>query len=327
MNALTILILAGLGFTALWCILSYSALVQYELYRISRLIRHPLQWMLRHRPPPAMTRKEFVRQFNEGLRVGYRLTAMGRFAEDDTDNQFAIMNTVYSAVSQQRKALQGSIDASSDRLTTKINQLMTLCQNLDRKVADNQSVLIVRGIKLEEEHNTTQRWAQSIRDDVLQNQQTLADIRSSVRKILKQINGGPVLADFDGDETGGGDRHGDGAAGHQDRPADGANQEDGATGGAISKIGGAAARTGGGGHSDSSIEAIETDSLTNPAAADHIMRLLDRDSKRNKTLRWYPTATASAAPPPPVVKKEPGLLGTFNKTVSCLKSEDETTKE
>ena len=102
-----------------------------------------------------MTRKEFVRQFNEGLRVGYRLTAMGRFTEDDTDNQFAIMNTVYSAVSQQRKALQNSIDTSSDRITTKINQLTTLCQNLDRKVADNQSVLIVRGIKLEEEHNTT----------------------------------------------------------------------------------------------------------------------------------------------------------------------------
>ena len=327
MHALTILTIAGLCFYALWSILSYSGHAQFEFYRLSRLIRHPFQRWLGHRPPPAMRRREFIRQFYEGNRVGYRLTAMGRLTEDDADIQLGIMNTVYSAVSQQRKALQGTIDSSSDRLTTKINQLMTLCQNLDRKVADNQSVLIVRGIKLEEEHNTTQRWAQSIRDDVLQNQQTLAEIRSSVRKILKQINGGPVLADFNGDETGGGDRHGDGAAGHQDRPADGANQEDGATGGTISKIGGAATRTGGGGHSDSSIEAIETESLTNPAAADHIMRLLDRDSKPNKTLRWYPTATTSAAPPPPVVKKEPGLLGTLNKTVSCLKPEDEATKE
>ena len=320
MHALTILISAGLCFTVLWSILSYSGHAQFQFYLTSRLIRHPFQKLLGHRPPPALSRKEFLRRFDEGNQIGYRLTAMGRLSEDDADTQFDIMNSVYSVVSQQRKALQGNIDASSDRITKKINQLTTLCQTLDRKVADNHSVLILRGIKLEEEHNTTQRFAQSIRDDVLLNQQTLADIRSSVRKILRQINCGSVLTDFNDEGNDGGDRHGDGAAGHQDKPGDGTNRENSATGGA-------ATRTGGGGHSDSSIEAIETESLTNPAAADHIMRLLDRDSKPNKTLRWYPTATTSAAPPPPVVKKEPGLLGTLNKTVNCLKPEDEATKE
>ena len=320
MHALTILISAGLCFTVLWSILSYSGHAQFQFYLTSRLIRHPFQKLLGHRPPPALSRKEFLRRFDEGNQIGYRLTAMGRLSEDDADTQFDIMNSVYSVVSQQRKALQGNIDASSDRITKKINQLTTLCQTLDRKVADNHSVLILRGIKLEEEHNTTQRLAQSIRDDVLLNQQTLADIRSSVRKILRQINCGSVLTDFNDEGNDGGDRHGDGAAGHQDKPGDGTNRENSATGGA-------ATRTGGGGHSDSSIEAIETESLTNPAAADHIMRLLDRDSKPNKTLRWYPTATTFAAPPPPVVKKEPGILGTLNKTVSCLKPEDEATKE
>ena len=320
MHALTILISAGLCFTVLWSILSYSGHAQFQFYLASRLIRHPFQKLLGHRPPPALSRKEFLRRFDEGNQIGYRLTAMGRLSEDDADTQFDIMNSVYSVVSQQRKALQGNIDASSDRITKKINQLTTLCQTLDRKVADNHSVLILRGIKLEEEHNTTQRLAQSIRDDVLLNQQTLADIRSSVRKILRQINCGSVLTDFNDEGNDGGDRHGDGAAGHQDKPGDGTNRENSATGGA-------ATRTGGGGHSDSSIEAIEeSNSLINSAAADHIMTLLDREEKPKKELQWY-TPTATVVAPPPVIKREPGCFGTLNKTVNYLKPEGKATKK
>ena len=328
MHALTILTIAGLCFTALWSILSYSGHAQFEFYRLSRLIRHPFQRWLGHRPPPAMSRREFIRQFNEGNRVGYRLTAMGRLTEDDADIQLGIMNTVYSAVSQQRKALQDSIDGSSDRITGKINQLTALCQSLDRKMADNQSVLIVRGIKLEEEHNITQRLAQSIRDEVLTNQQTLADIKSSVRKILRQVSCGSVLTEFNGGENND-DDHGDGAAGHQEEPTDEGHQVDGAIGGAISRTGGATAHTGGGGHSDSDIEAIEAielDTLVNPAAADHIMKLLDREVKPKKELQFH-TPVAIDTAPPPTIKKEPGCFGNLNKTVSYRKPEGKAPKK
>ena len=327
MHALTILILAGLSGMILWYILSYSGHAQFEFYRASRLIRHPFQRLLGHRPPPAMTRKAFIRQFNEGNRVGYRLTTMGRLTEDDADTQMGIINTVYSAVSQQRKALQGSIDASSDRMTAKINQLTTLCQTLDRKLADNQAVLVLRGIKLEEEHNTTQRLAQSIQDDVLHNQQALVDIKSSVRKILRQVSCGSVFTDLNEEGNDGDDRQGGGADGPQGEADGETNQEGGATGGATSKTGKAMTRTGGGGHSDSSIEAIgETDYIVNTAAADHILKLLDREVKPKKQLQFH-TEVATDAAPPPTIKKEPGCFGTLNKTVSYLKPEGKASKK
>ena len=337
MHALTILIFSGLFFTAFWSVLSYSGTVQFEFYRLSRLIRHPCQKLLGHRPPPAMTRKEFVRQFNEGSRAGYRLTTMGTLTEDEADTRFGIMSQVYTTVSQQRKALQDNIDSSSDRLTRKINQLTNLCQSLDSKVANNQQVLVIRGVRLEEDHMAIQRLAQSIRDDVLYNQQTLIDIRSSVRKILRQVSCASVN-DFNEHDNGGGDRHGDGAAGHQDEPVDRTNREavaaaEGAipkTGGATAHTGGATAHTGGGGHSDSDIGNIgEVDSFVNPAAADCVMRLLERDAKPKKELQWYTpidTDQLSAAPPP-IIKKEPGCFGNLNRTAGILKSQGRILKK